>query len=328
MRVVVLGAAGARRTEMAIVRAARALGHPCRLVDVAGWHRRLGGLADGLVKRLAEGFRPEAVIFTRHAHRLEPEVIRDLSGGRAGGVWYFDYAPTLAPELLDLARAVGRLYVTCRAQVDAYRAAGIPQVLFLPQAMDPAYDRPAPRAPSRYRCDLSFVGSGQYPDRHELLRRLAGLGSLQVRGPAMGERGRTPGGRRTGLGPALRPGRGRSRHFDRRARHRRTGGTGGLRLQSDLEGAGMRRVLSRSLAAGKQRVRPGGRALRLVPRRGRGRGAGPTLPGRLRTTGPASPPRAGSMPFGTTPTPIAFRCCSRAAVTRSCSCGTRTPGPR
>jgi hypothetical protein len=168
---------------MAIVRAARGLGHPCRLVDVAGWHRRLGGLADALVRRLAEGFQPEAVIFTRHAHHLEPELIRELSAGRAGGVWYFDYAPTLAPELLDLARAAGRLFVTCRAQLDAYRAAGIPQVLFLPQAMDPAYDRPATRTPARYRCELSFVGSGQYPDRHDLLRRLAGVGSLQVRGP-------------------------------------------------------------------------------------------------------------------------------------------------
>ena len=69
MRVVVLGAAGARRTEMAIVRAARGMGHPCRLVDVAGWYRRLGGLADGLVMRLVQGFRPDAVVFTRQAHR-------------------------------------------------------------------------------------------------------------------------------------------------------------------------------------------------------------------------------------------------------------------
>ncbi len=183
MRVVVLGAAGARRTEMAIVRAARALGHPCRLVDVAGWHRRLGGLADALVMRLAESFRPDAVVFTRQAHRLDPERVGELSTGRTGGVWYFDYAPSPAPELLALARAAGRLFVTCRAQVEAYRAAGVPSVFFLPQAMDPAYDRPASRVPSRYRCDLSFVGSGQYPHRHELLRRLASVGTLQVRGP-------------------------------------------------------------------------------------------------------------------------------------------------
>lgn len=168
---------------MAIVRAARSLGHTCRLVDVAGWRRRLGGLADALVLRLAEGFRPDAVIFTRHAHHLEPEHIRELSAGRAGGVWYFDYAPAPAPELLELARAAGRLFVTCRSQLDAYRAAGIRDVHFLPQAMDHAYDKPARRVPSRYRCDLSFVGSGQYPDRHDLLRRLSAVGKLQVRGP-------------------------------------------------------------------------------------------------------------------------------------------------
>lgn len=173
-----------RRTEMAIVRAARALGYPCRLVDVAGWRRRLGPLAGPLVMRLAEGFRPDAVIFTRQAHQLEPEHVGELSAGRAGGVWYFDYAPTLAPELLHLARAAGRLFVTCRSQLDAYLAAGIPQVFFLPQGVDPAYDRPPSRVPSRYRCDLSFVGSGQYPHRHELLRRLAAVGRLQVRGPA------------------------------------------------------------------------------------------------------------------------------------------------
>ena len=54
---------------MAIVRAARSLGHTCRLVDVAGWRRRLGALGDALVTRLAEGFRPDAVIFTRQAVR-------------------------------------------------------------------------------------------------------------------------------------------------------------------------------------------------------------------------------------------------------------------
>jgi hypothetical protein len=183
MRVVVLGAAGARRTEMAIVRAARMLGHPCRLVDVAGWHRRLRGLADALVVRLAQSFRPDAVIFTRQAQALEPERVAELGAGRAGGVWYFDYAPSPDPELLALARAAGRLFVTCRSQVEAYRAAGVPEVLFLPQALDPAYDRPARRVPSRLRCDLSFVGSGQYPDRHELLRRLARVGKLQIRGP-------------------------------------------------------------------------------------------------------------------------------------------------
>jgi hypothetical protein len=155
----------------------------------AGWWMSPAGvgdwacLADALIRRLAEGFRPDAVIFTRHARHLETEQIRELSAGRAGGVWYFDYAPTPEPELLDLARAAGRLFVACRSQVEVYRAAGIPEVFFLPQAVDPAYDRPATRVPSRYRCDLSFVGAGQYSHRHDLLRRLAKVGKLQVRGP-------------------------------------------------------------------------------------------------------------------------------------------------
>jgi spore maturation protein CgeB len=183
MRVVVLGAGGAHRKEMAIVRAARSLGHPCRLVDVPAWRRRLGGLADPLVGRLAHGFRPDAFILTRHAGHLDPDQVREFCHGRPGGVWYFDYAPEPDAQLLDLARAVGRLFVTCRAQLQRYRAAGIPEVHFLPQAVDPMYDSPATRVPSRYRCDLSFVGSGEYPYRHELLRRLSTVGNLQVRGP-------------------------------------------------------------------------------------------------------------------------------------------------
>ena len=132
---------------------------------------------------------------------------------------------------------------------------GIPEVLFLPQAMDPAYDRPATRAPSRYRCDLSFVGSGQYPDRHGLLRRLAGGGQAPGPGARMGGRRRPAGRRRAGVGQALRAGRGRRRHLDRRSRDRGAGAPGRLRLQPDLEGAGLRRLLSRRVAAGQRGVR-------------------------------------------------------------------------
>ncbi len=163
--------------------AARSLGYPCRVVDVPAWRRRLGGLADPLIGKLALGFRPDAFILTRHAGRLDLDQVRDMCSGRPGGVWYFDYAPELDVGLLELARAVGRLFVTCRAQLERYRAAGIPEVHFLPQAVDPVYDSPATRVPSRYRCDLSFIGSGEYPYRHEFLRRMSVVGDLQVRGP-------------------------------------------------------------------------------------------------------------------------------------------------
>ena len=183
MRVLVLGAGGDRRTEQSIVRAVRSLDHHCRFIDVVGWCRRLGPLAPPLVRRLGEAFRPDAVILTRHARRLGERILRAITEGRAGGFWYFDLSVPPLAEVVRMARTVGRIFVTCQSQTAAYRAAGVPQVLYLPQALDPHVDRPAADAPERYRCDFSFVGSGQYPDRYDLLRRMAEVGRLQVRGP-------------------------------------------------------------------------------------------------------------------------------------------------
>jgi hypothetical protein len=183
MRVLVLGAGGKRRSEMAIVRAVRSLDHHCRFIDATGWCRRLGPLAPPLVRRLGEAFRPDAVILTRQARCLGEETIRGMTEGRIGGLWYFDLSVPPSGEVVRLARAVGRIFVTCRSQLDAYRLAGVPEVHYLPQGVDPFMDRPARKAPEEYRCDVSFVGSGQYADRHELLRRMAGVGALQVRGP-------------------------------------------------------------------------------------------------------------------------------------------------
>jgi Glycosyl transferases group 1/DUF based on E. rectale Gene description (DUF3880) len=184
MRVLVLGAGGARRTEASIVRAVRSLDHHCRFIDVVGWCRRLGPLAPPLVRRLGEAFRPDAVILTRHARRLGDDILGPMAEGRAGGLWYFDLSVPPLPEVVRLARVVGRIFVTCHSQMAAYRQAGVPQVLYLPQGLDPSADRPAVSAPARFHCDLSFVGSGQYPDRYDLLRRMAELGRMQVRGPS------------------------------------------------------------------------------------------------------------------------------------------------
>lgn len=183
MRVLVLGAGGDRRTERSIVRAVRSIDHHCRFIDAVSWCRRLGPLAPPLVHRLGEAFRPDAVIVTRHARRLGERVLRAITQGRAGGFWYFDLSVPPLAEVVRMARTVGRIFVTCQSQVPAYRAAGVPHVHYLPQALDPQIDRPATLAPERFRCDLSFVGSGQYPDRYDLLRRMATIGRLQVRGP-------------------------------------------------------------------------------------------------------------------------------------------------
>jgi spore maturation protein CgeB len=67
-----------------------------------------------------------------------------------------------------------------------YSRAGAPEVRFLPQAVDPGEDYPAESVPARYRCEVSFVGSGQYPDRHALLRAIADVADLQIRGLGWG----------------------------------------------------------------------------------------------------------------------------------------------
>lgn len=172
---------------MSIVRAVRSLDHHCRFIDAVGWCRRLGPLAPPLVRRLGEAFRPDAVIMTRHARRLGEKTIRAMMAGRVGGLWYFDLSVPPVAEVVRLARTVGRIFVTCHSQLEAYRIAGVPEVHYLPQGLDPFLDRPAVGAPERYQCDLSFIGSGQYPDRYDLLRRMSQVGRLQVRGPGWGD---------------------------------------------------------------------------------------------------------------------------------------------
>ena len=67
MRITVLGAGGRRRTELAIIRAARALGHDCCLINVVGWSRYTGAFSSRIVRRLTDAFNPDFLIFTRHA---------------------------------------------------------------------------------------------------------------------------------------------------------------------------------------------------------------------------------------------------------------------
>lgn len=183
MRVIVLGAGGAYKTETAIAHAVRTLGHPCRHVNVVGWARYLKGLARPLVRRLIESFEPDALIITRHAILLGPETVHALARGRRSAFWYFDAGSRARDDIAALGRAVDAMFVTYPSQLERYRAAGVADVLYLPQGLDPATDRPVTRSPRRYRCDASFVGSGPYPYRHQVLRAVAAACELQIRGP-------------------------------------------------------------------------------------------------------------------------------------------------
>jgi hypothetical protein len=181
MRVAVLGAGGAHRTEASIVRAVRALGHECRLVNVVGWSRRVGPLAGGVVRYLTDVFAPEFVVLTRHAVLAGEPALRGVLRGRERIFWYFDLHPK--PAVVALARLAERMAVTGVTQVEVFRAAGIPVVHLVPQGVDPERDAPAAAARADDICDVSFVGSGQYPHRYPVLRAVAAAGRLQIRGP-------------------------------------------------------------------------------------------------------------------------------------------------
>jgi hypothetical protein len=181
MRIVVLGAGGEHKTEASIARAARALGHQCRLVNAVGWLRYAGAWGGRWARRLTDSFEPDFVLVTRHAIELGESTLKALLRGRPAAFWYFDYEPK--EKVLALGRLIGRMYVTCLGRVESYRSAGIPEVKFLPQGVDPEQDRPAGTAPRAFHCDASFVGSGHSAHRHQVLRAVARVSTLQIRGP-------------------------------------------------------------------------------------------------------------------------------------------------
>jgi spore maturation protein CgeB len=181
MRVVVLGAGGRHKTEASIVRGLRVLGHQARLVNAVTLVRYAGPVAGRVAQYLCDGFHPDFLILTRHAIDLGETTLRAILRDRPAAFWYFDL---LAKEsAIALGRLVGTMYVTYLGQLDRYRRAGIEVVRFLPQGVDPEWDAPASSAPAAYSCDVSFVGSGKSSYRYPVLRAVAGMSRLQIRGP-------------------------------------------------------------------------------------------------------------------------------------------------
>ena len=183
MRILILGASGAHRTEASLARAAAALGHSARVLDALGWRRRLGALAPGFLRWRADRFEPDYVLCTRHAIATGEVTLGRILARCDSAFWYFDAAAPLPGQVVALGRLTGRVFVTYGYQVDAFLKAGVSDVHFLPQGMDPEVDRPAAICPPEYLCDISFVGSGDYPRRHDVLRAVARAGRMQIRGP-------------------------------------------------------------------------------------------------------------------------------------------------
>jgi spore maturation protein CgeB len=182
LRVVVIGAGRRHKNEAAITRAVRSLGHACRLVNAVTWTQNVGRFAAPLLVRQVESFQPDAVILGRHATLLGEDRLKKLIRGRYSAFWYFDLRVPPIQDVLTLGRMVDAMYVTYLPTVETYRSLGISNVMHLPQGTDPELDRPASSIPQRYRCEVAFIG-GNSPHRNSLLRSMAQVYDLQIRGP-------------------------------------------------------------------------------------------------------------------------------------------------
>ena len=176
-----LGAGGSYKTEASIVKACRSLGHQILRINVPGWSRALGALAPGVVLSRVKRFAPDRIVLTKRALRLGRPAVERLSARYPTAFWHFDAA--FEPPALEFAQACRSIYVTSTRHLELSTRAGSPPVRFLPQGVDPDESRIRGAIPAEYRCDVSFIGSGQYASRHQALRLVAQVARLQIRGP-------------------------------------------------------------------------------------------------------------------------------------------------
>jgi hypothetical protein len=179
---VVVGAGRTHKNEAAIARAVVKLGHVCRLVNAVSWRQNLGPISLPLLQRQIESFEPDALILSRHAMVLGPQRLRQLVRGRYSAFWYFDLRIPPIPDVVALGHLVDIMYTTYLPQVETYRSLGIPNIMHLPQGMDPTLDSPARWIPARYRCPVAFIGNGNYAHRLAVLRAVNAVAELQIRG--------------------------------------------------------------------------------------------------------------------------------------------------
>jgi hypothetical protein len=187
MRIAIIGAGGRYRTEASIARACRSLGHTARVFDAVGWTRRLRGLARPACRLAVEAYEPDLVLLTVRSAVLGAETITRIARRRATRFWHFDPQRPPTDEAIMLARLATATFTTYLPLREEFARLGAPETHFLPQGLDPHIDRPADRVPARYRCDVAFLGSGQYPMRHAMLQAVARTARLQIRGPGWDE---------------------------------------------------------------------------------------------------------------------------------------------
>ena len=169
--------------------ALHALGHDVRVADYAPTlleklRRKLGGRAVAAVvaPRLMaaiEAHKPDLFI-TLYGANVDASVLAELRRRRIATVNWWLNDPFQWERATKILGAYDFAFTNAKYSVDAYAAAGMKQVRFLPTACEPSVHRPLAAS---VECDLSFAGDWSV-NREQLVERLAGAGvDVRVYGP-------------------------------------------------------------------------------------------------------------------------------------------------
>ena len=177
------------RMNRFVPEALAAQGHDVRVVDytptlVEKLRRRLGGrdAAAVVAPRLLAAIEAHApgLFLTLYGVNVAPRVLEALKEKRVTTANWWLNDPFQWERASKILGAYDFAFTNARYSVDAYAAAGLRHVRFLPSACDPLVHRPLER---RIETDLSFAGDWS-PNREQLVRRLVEGGvDVRVYGP-------------------------------------------------------------------------------------------------------------------------------------------------
>jgi spore maturation protein CgeB len=177
------------RMNRFVPEALSALGHDVRVVDytptlVEKLRRKLGGrdAAPVVAPRLLaaiEAHAPE-LFLTLYGVNVAPPVLEELKRkGVASANWWLN-DPFQWERASKILSRYDFAFTNAKYSVDAYAAAGLSHVHFLPSACDASVHHPLDR---RIEADVSFAGDWS-PNREQLVRRLVDAGvDVRVYGP-------------------------------------------------------------------------------------------------------------------------------------------------
>jgi spore maturation protein CgeB len=150
-------------------------GHEIRVVDPEGSEHP----ADEL-RSAVDAFHPRLhVVYGGRRYPLDlVEELRDR--GIFQILWFPEVTPNPRPETVELGRAYDLFFTMAQGLVDRFAAAGIPNVAWLPEAMEPSlfeYDTATDVDRQLYTCDITLVGKLEsdnpaYMERWKLVKRI------------------------------------------------------------------------------------------------------------------------------------------------------------